>query len=172
MNNGDGKDRDLVRLQALGWTFAMPEVVPGLDVGRDLVLAPGPNGLDLATVEGIDALSQSLAVALTTRLGDDVFNTAFGFDGLNALAEEPNPALMRERVRIGVIKVLRKENRVRRIVDVGFAGDDRLSPPVVVDAGGADAASAGFRALDVRVVFEAVGGDTAAVDLGKVVFSG
>jgi hypothetical protein len=156
----DESDKDLLRKKTLGWTFACQEIVPGLDLGRDLAMASGPGGLDLARVEGIDALNQSLAIALTTRLGDDVFNVAFGFDGLNALAEETVPLLVRERVRIGVIKVLRKDNRVRRIVDVDLSGDARMRPP-----------PAGSRELEVQVVFETLSGDTAALDLGKVTFN-
>jgi phage baseplate assembly protein W len=135
---------DQLRLRLLGWSVACPPISPGLDVGRDLVLAGG----DLARVESIDALGQSLALALTTALGSDVFNTAFGFDGVNALSDEPDARLARERVRISVIKVLQAEPRVRQIVDVDL-----------------DDAS---RALNVRVAFETVSLDQATIDLGSV----
>jgi phage baseplate assembly protein W len=161
-DNGN-KDLDLLRKQVLGWTLACAEIIPGLDLGRDLQLSAGPAGLDLARVEGIDALSQTLAIALTTRLGEDVFNTAFGFDGLNALVEETQPVMVRERVRIGVIKVLRKEPRIRRIVDVNLTGDGRLQPPPAGDP---------RRTLEVRVVFETSSGEQAAVVLGKVTPNG
>jgi phage baseplate assembly protein W len=145
------------RERALGWSLAMPEIAPGVDLGRDVSLVAGPNGLDFARVKSMDALNQSLSIALTTLLGADVFNRSFGFDGLNALVEETNPIAARERVRIGVIKVLRKDNRVRRIVDVNLEGNDRLEVP-----------PAGSRVLDVRVVFEAITGDQAAMSLGGV----
>lgn len=152
---------ELLRKRALGWTIACPPVMPGLDLGRDLLVAAGPNGIDFARVEGIEALTQSLSLALTTLFGSDVFNASFGFDGLNALADESNPVMVRERVRVGVIKVLRRENRVRRIVDVNLSGDGRLEPP-----------PPGSRVLDVRVVFEAISGEQVDVSLGKAAGNG
>jgi phage baseplate assembly protein W len=153
-------DRALLRRRALGWSLACIEVAPGIDLGRDLQLTSGPSGTDLARVEGIDALNQALAIGLTTGRGTDVFNTDFGFDGLNALADETEPVLVRERVRVSIITLLQREPRVRRIVDVKFA-DDRLEAPVP-----------GSRELDVRVAFEAISGDTATASLGQVVLSG
>jgi phage baseplate assembly protein W len=117
----------------------------------------GAKGRDLVMVEGLDALGQSLTLALTTRLGDDIFNTAFGFDGLNALVDEQNPILQRERIRIAVIQVLRKDPRVRRILDVKL-DEGQLDLPAV----GRD------RRLTVRVDFEAVSGDQVTADLGRV----
>ena len=143
------------RERALGWSFALPEIAPQLDLGRDVQIVPGPNGLDFARVSSIDALTQSLSVALTTLLGSDLFNQSFGFDGVNAIAEESDPILVRERVRVGVIKVLRADHRVRKIVDVNLAGDGRLEPP-----------PSGSRVLDVRVVFETITGEPVAVQLG------
>jgi phage baseplate assembly protein W len=129
-----------------------------LRVGSKPVLVKGQNGaLDFEQVVGIDNLTQSLAITLTTLLGSDLFNTQFGFDGLNALVEETNPLLMRERIRVAIIQLLRKEPRVRRIVDIKL-DDGRLDAPLP-----------GSRELDVRVVFEAQSGDQASVDLGKVV---
>lgn len=153
-------DRDLLRRRALGWSLACPEIAPGVDLGRDLALSEGGSGSDLARVEGIDALNQSLAVGLTTGRGTDLFNMDFGFDGLNALAEETEPVMVRERVRVSIITLLQREPRVRRIVDVKFA-DDRLGVPVP-----------GRRELDVRVAFEAISGDTATASLGQVILGG
>lgn len=155
---GIEREVELARKQALGWTLACDLIEPGLDLGRDLRVVNGPNGLDFAKVESMDALGQSLSIALTTRLGDDVFNTSFGFDGINAMAEESEAVIVRERVRISIIKILRKENRVRRIVDVNLTGDGRLQPP-----------SPGSRELEVRVLFETISGEQAALSLGKVI---
>jgi phage baseplate assembly protein W len=153
-------DRALLRRRALGYSAAAPEIAPGSDLGRDLVLASGPNGADLQLVESLDALDQSLSIALTTGRGSDVFNTDFGFDGLNALAEESDPVMVRERVRVSIISLLQRERRVRRIVDVKFA-DDRLERPIP-----------GSRDLDVRVAFEAITGDSATASLGRVTMDG
>ncbi|PSB46489.1 hypothetical protein C7B80_12945 [Cyanosarcina cf. burmensis CCALA 770] len=156
-----------LRRRILGWEFACEPIYPGLDVGRDLKMTVGTNGRDFARVEAMDNLSQSLEIALTTLLGSDIFNTQFGFDGLNALVEETNPVLMRERVRIAIIQVLRKEPRVRRIVDLKLL-DARLDP---LDTNADNYLSfeerlERWRTLDVRVVFETISGDEASINLG------
>src|SRR5438105_9587841 len=78
------QERDLLRRRLLGWDLATAPVLPGADIGRDLVLTAGP-AIDFQRVVGMDNLAQALTHALTTRLGDDVFNTTYGFDGLNAI---------------------------------------------------------------------------------------
>jgi hypothetical protein len=153
--------RTLLRNRLLGWGLAAAPTQPNVDIGRDIALVDGPNGRDLARVVGMDALVQDLAVTFTTVLGGDLFNTAFGFDGLRALVEETNPVLVRERVRISAIQVLRKDPRVRRVIDVNLGG------------GTLDRVTAGAsRELDVRVGFETVSGDQAAADLGRLAFNG
>jgi phage baseplate assembly protein W len=150
-------ERAVVQRRVLGFSLSCPQIAPGTDLGRDLVMQQGTEGLDFAQVERVDALAQSLEIALTTALGTDLFNMAFGFDGLNALADGSSAVMTRERVRISVIDVLRKDPRVRDILDVKLE-DDRLGamPP-------------GTRTLDVRVAFETLSGDPVTVDLGRVV---
>jgi phage baseplate assembly protein W len=153
MANERDKQIDL----ALGHGIEATEILPGVDIGRDIAFVAGANGLDFAMVKGVDNLAQALTIALTTRLGDDVFNVRFGFDGLNALVEETNPVIARERIRISVIRVLQNDPRVRRILDVKLQ-DGRLDRP-----------SAGnTRELTVRVEFETITGDQLAIDMGKV----
>ena len=169
------REREMLRRRVLGWSFASEAIEPGQDIGRDLRLVGGPRGRDFARVDGLDALAQSLAIALTTLLGSDVFNTDFGFDGLNALVEGADPVIARERVRVAVIQVLRKEPRVRRIVDVKLL-DGRLDPTSLPTSGDTDddpaARQARSRELHVRVAFETVSGDQATVDLGRLVPNG
>lgn len=152
------RERELLRRRLLGWGLRSALTSPGLHLGRDLVLDADPASarVGLATVEGLDNLAQALSVALTTPLGGDVFNVDFGFDGLNAIAEESSPVLVQERIRVAVITLLQKDPRVRRIVDIRLE-DGRLIAP-----------GAGNRMLEVKVVFETVTGDTATVDLGEV----
>lgn len=105
----------------LGWAPAVTHAT-GLDpAALDLVLADGPRGLDLACVAGPDCLAQALRIALTTPLGADVLDAGFGFAGLRALAEETDPALARERVRVAVIQTLRRDTRITRIRSVRMA---------------------------------------------------
>ena len=162
MNGLSDIDRELLRSRALGWSAACEEIAPGVDVGRDLRLARDADGhLDLARVRGLDNLAQSLAIGLTTLRGSDVFDVEFGFDGLNALVEEREAVLVRERVRVAIVNLLTRDPRVRRIVDVQLA-DDRLRSP----------ATGGSRLLEVRVVFETVTGDRQTVDLSQGGFRG
>jgi hypothetical protein len=156
-----------VQMRALGRGLSCEEIQPGLDVGRDLVLTAGPV-VDLAMVEGIDNLDQCLAIALTTALGSDVFNTGFGFNGVNALVEETNGALVREKVRVAVINVLSGDSRVRSITDLNVdptpsAGAGDLTLAEQIDA---------WRSLNVAVAFEAITGQQGVVTVGKVTAGG
>jgi hypothetical protein len=154
------QERELVRRRLLGWDIATIPILPGGDVGRDISLTSAP-ATDVAKVVGMDNLAQALTLAITTRLGDDIFNTNYGFDGLNALAEEMNPLLARERIRISIIGVLRRDPRIKQIVDVQL-GRGALDPlPSLAD-----------RRLDVTVAFETIAGDTAGIDLLNGAISG
>src|SRR5262245_18819868 len=124
------QERGAQRRRLLGFSCVLAPTQGDLDHGRDLVLAQSGAGTtrDFAVVEGIDNLGQALTVALTTPLSGDVFNVDFGFDGLNAIAEETVPIMVQERIRIAVITLLQKDPRVRRIVDVQLQ-DGRLTSP-------------------------------------------
>jgi phage baseplate assembly protein W len=143
--------RNLLRRRLLGRGLALTRTS---DLGRDLVLRA--DGTDLEMVDGVDNLAQALSVAVLTPLGGDVFNLEFGFDGLNALVDETTPLLQRERVRISIVKLLRNDPRVARVVDVRLI-DSRLDQPTTGAA----------RLLDVRVVFEAVTGDALTLSAGN-----
>ena len=156
--------KNLIRRRLLGRGLALMRVG---DLGRDLTMRA--DGKDLAIVDGVDNLAQVLSAAVLTPLGGDVFNTDFGFDGLNALVEETEPALTRERVRISVIQLLRKEPRVRQILDVDL-DDGRLRPPRGdAPVGPPDSPRADRRrTLTVTVGFETVSLDQTSVRLGTV----
>jgi hypothetical protein len=154
----------LLRRRLLGWDVRSETIDPAVDLGRDLRLRRGPHGVDLDTVEGIDCVAQDLAHALTTLLGSDVLNTTFGFDGLAALAAESEPILVRERIRVGIVNMLNRDPRIRRIVDVKFE-DDRLDVPVAGDGVGNDPDT---RELSVRVSFETVTDEQVHVNLGRL----
>jgi phage baseplate assembly protein W len=152
-----------MQARTLGRGLACVATHPGDDVSRDLVLRTGP-AVDLEMVRGIDNLDQCLAIALTTALGSDVFNTSFGFDGLNALVEETNGALVRERVRVAVINVLTSDSRVRSITDLNVDPAPGTSAPGLTLAERIEA----WRSLNVAVAFQAITGQQAVVTLGKV----
>lgn len=157
----DDANKELIRNKLLGWGAACAPIYPGLDIGQDLVFEGG----DLAVVKGLSNLGQDLTLALTTGLGADPFNTNFGFDGINAMVEESNPMLVRERVRVSVITLLNKDPRVKKILDVKLL-DGRLGPLSADVEGDIDTGTK--RTLNVRVAFETVSGDQSALDLGGV----
>ena len=149
--SNDSARTELLRRRLLGRGLALEPVG---DLGRDVVLSP--DGRDLALVEGIDNLSQALAVAVLTPLGGDVFNSDFGFDGLNAFVDETSPLLQRERVRVAIVQLLRKDARVARVTDVRLI-DGRLDAP----------STGAARELEVRVAFEAISGDPLTLSAGN-----
>ncbi len=145
--------RDAERRALLGRGLRCDRVA---DLGRDLQLRRTDAGLlDLDFADGVENLAQVLAIAVTTPLGGDVFNVDFGFDGLNALADEELPVLQRERIRVAIVTLLRKDPRVTRIVDVKLL-DRRLETP----------AANASRELEVRVVFETLTSDRLALIAG------
>lgn len=161
------EEQSILQQRLLGTGIACDPIQPGFDVGRDLRLATGEGGIDLEAVEGMDNLVQSLEIALTTALGSDVFNTGFGFDGVNALVEETRPLLIRERVRIAAIKTLTADPRVKGIIDLKIL-DGRLEPV----AGAPAQQSGSARTLAVSVVFETIAGDQGTASLGRLIEGG
>lgn len=108
-----------VILQRLfGRNLAADQLFPGLDIGCDLALESGPNGIRLAEHAGVDNLAQALRLALTTAYGTLPFNLDYGFDGLNALVTETDPRMKQERIRIAVAQAVQRDPRVRRVTDV------------------------------------------------------
>lgn len=146
----------------LGRGLRLEEPTPGLDHSRDLVLTEGPNGLlDFAWNSGIENLGQCLIIALTTLLGSDPFNTGFGFRGLAALAEEDNPIMQREKIRIGIIELLKKDRRIKRIIDVRFTQNE-------LDLLSGSASADSRRTLHIAVQFETITHQVHSISLGDM----
>lgn len=135
----------------LGKGLALVPTDPGEDTGLDIAFAGG----DLACAFGQDALLQDLRVALCTGLGTDPLNTGFGSDAFAAMAEETDTVLQRERIRVAIIRVLRADPRIHRVVEVRINGEPRPF------------AAGRTTELAVTAVFE-----TAMRDLATVVIEG
>lgn len=144
-------DDSAVRRRRLLGVGPRADLVSTADIARDLVLHDTGRGVDLAMVEGVDALCQDLAVGLTTLRGSDPFNLRFGFLGLTPLTQQTSPVLAREGLRSAVVEMVAADPRVRRVVD--------LTTPHPTDGPGS-------RTLDVTVSFEAVTGDPVALSTG------
>ncbi|MEM9191888.1 MAG: hypothetical protein AAGF12_22135 [Myxococcota bacterium] len=124
---------------------------------RDLELTQTPDGFDLGRVEGAACHAQALQIALTTALGADPFNVAFGFDGLRAVAEGADPAQMRDRLRLAVARTLAADPRVLRVYDVrvGERGPATRTLTLVADFSTRDAARREVRLSVDSLVAEA-----------------
>jgi hypothetical protein len=143
-------DADIRRRRVLGVGLRADLISPH-DIARDVVLAANENGTDLALVDGFENLCQDLSVGLTTLRRSDVFNSQFGFLGLSALTDQTSPVLAREGVRAAVAEFLVSDPRVRQITDV------QLDNPM------RDPSDEGRRTLAVRVRFDTITGETAAI---------
>jgi hypothetical protein len=96
--------------------------------GRSLELVEGDlrfAGGDLAGVAGRDNLAQGLRVAIETPFGTDIFNVNYGFDFLRAIGQAGG-RLVKEHVRLNLIKSLSRDDRVREVRDVIFDDDPRF----------------------------------------------
>ena len=147
-----GDDSAVIRRRLLGVGLRANLVSPA-DTARDVSLRRTAGGADLDIVEGIDALGQDLAIALTTLRGTDFCNTAFGFAGLGPLATQTSPVLAREALRAAVAALVTADPRVRQVTDVS------------VDVPGG---TLGSRQLAISVAFEAISGDPTTIAAGNL----
>lgn len=145
-----GDDTAVRRRRLLG-VGVRADLVDAADTARDVALRRTPTGVDLAVVDGVDALCQDLAIGLTTLRGSDPCNVRFGFLGLLPLVQQSSPVLASEGLRSAVVELVAADPRVRRIVDLV------ASPP-------GDAP--GSRRLAITVSFEAISGDPVTLALG------
>jgi hypothetical protein len=102
--------------------------------GRSFELANGDLRLvdnDFALINGRDNLLQGMQVMIETPFGTDVFNVNYGFDVLNLFTSTQSLVLIKELIRLNIIKSISTDNRIREIREVVFDDDPRffeLSP--------------------------------------------
>lgn len=102
-------------------------------LGVDVVFRTGPNGRDLELQAGEANLAQDLKIALLTPTGSDVFNAAFGFDGLRVLTDGLSPTMAAEMLRLAVLKTVALDPRIERVLDVSITETSRGSRRYRVD---------------------------------------
>lgn len=141
---------------ALGTGLATSPFGPGV-LGVDLVLVSGQEGTTLGTVTGADNLAQCLRTALTTALGEDCFNIAFGFDGLGALTRALPRSQVADLLDLAVRQVLASDARIAQVLEVR------------TERGGDDGDP---RVWSVRAMVQTVAGDTVNLGDGKVTGDG
>lgn len=111
-----------------------------VNLGRDLLLAPGATGFglvaslgDFAAVEGVDNLAQALLVRLNTQAGDlsGLGHPEYG-SRLSELIGRENTVSTRNLVRLFVLDAVRREPRVGAIENLVVERDPRLPDRVQV----------------------------------------
>lgn len=96
-------------------------------LGRSLLLRDGDlvlSGGRLVEVSGAPNLIQALTLRVLTPLGDDRFNTGYGFDAAEVFASAATARGVRDLVQLNLVRTLGTDPRVREIRSVVF-----LDPP-------------------------------------------
>jgi hypothetical protein len=98
-------------------------------LGRSLRLVEGDlsfAGNDLATIEGRDNFLQGMQVMIETPAGSDIFNVSYGFDLVNSVGAPQSVSLVKEMIRLNIVKSLSIDNRVREIKEILFSDEPRF----------------------------------------------
>jgi phage baseplate assembly protein W len=97
--------------------------------GRSLQLADGDLRLvkgDFAMVSGRDNFLQALQIMIETPFGTDIFNINYGFDLMASVGQPQRVRLIKELIRLHVVKSLSLDDRVREIREVVFDDEPRF----------------------------------------------
>jgi hypothetical protein len=71
-------------------------------------------------ISGVPNLTQALNLRILTPLGDDQFNTAYGFDAADVFARAATTRAARDLIQLNLVRTLGSDPRVREIRDVTF----------------------------------------------------
>lgn len=102
--------------------------------GRGLRLQDGDLPLvdgDFVVVAGRENFLQGLRIMIDTPFASDVFNIRYGFDLLACLSAPQPPAIVKELVRLNIVRSLSTDDRIRQIKEIAFDDESRffeLSP--------------------------------------------
>lgn len=146
---------DLQKGRAFGKGLALTPIDATRDIGLDIQFTTpsAPDApRDLVVMSGLPVLLQDLTVALSTGLGTDPLNIGFGSGAFEALAEQSDPFMRREAVKVAVIRVLSADPRVRRVLDIRV-NDDPLE------------AGARRTQMSLTVVFDTILQERASIDV-------
>ena len=97
--------------------------------GKSLLLTDGDllfDQGDLVTIAGRDNFLQAMQVMIETPFATDIFNVNYGFDLLNILGAAQSVRLIKELVRLNIVKSISQDDRVREIKEVVFDDDPRF----------------------------------------------
>jgi hypothetical protein len=98
-----------------------------LDDGDLAVTVSAAGAVTLAELTGIDALSQTLTLALETQLGSDPMHAAYGLDATALGAQAYGVRSRKEYLKLQVVRCVAGDARVNQILELTFADDGRTS---------------------------------------------
>jgi phage baseplate assembly protein W len=104
----------------------------------DLVLSGDGLKGDLRLVDGLANLKQALSVRLLTPYGTDQVNATYGLDVRRALTGGHDRRMVKELIRLEVVRTLSGDPRVREVTSVLFDDDPRFGAQVGAAAGRRD----------------------------------
>jgi hypothetical protein len=139
--------------------------------GHSLRLVDGDLAVEqgrLLEVDGIDNLVQALVLRILTPLGNDVFNTGYGFDARNVFTQPAGARMTRELIRLNLVRTLSPDPRLREVTAITFPDEpDGLAAPGGVDTAAAEARRRG-RLCPCEISLRTVDGTAHAlrVDVG------
>lgn len=108
--------------------------------GRSLLLDKGDLAFvagDFAVTEARDNFFQGMRNMINTPFGSDIFNRRYGFDLLSCLSAPQPLSMVKQLIRLNIVKSLSTDNRIRQIEDIAFDDEARfyeLSPTSDPDA--------------------------------------
>lgn len=83
-------------------------------------------GGDLDMVSGRDNLLQGLVTMIGTPFGSDAVNVGYGFDLESAVIQPRSLALMKDLIRLNIVKALALDSRVQEVREVVFDDHPRF----------------------------------------------
>lgn len=98
-------------------------------LGRSLRLVEGDLSFtdnDLSTIAGRDNFLQAMQVMIETPMGSDIFNVSYGFDLINSIGTPQSISLIKEMIRLNIVKSLSIDDRVREIKEILFNDEPRF----------------------------------------------
>src|SRR4051794_29007886 len=75
---------------------------------------------DLAMLSGKPNLLQALTIRVLTPLGSDIFNTNYGLDLSRVFSQPATLRLVKELIKLNLVRTLATDARVREIREVNF----------------------------------------------------
>ena len=97
--------------------------------GRSLQLLKGDLSFvenDLAMIEGRGNFMQGMKVMIETPFGTDIFNINYGFDLLNSISQPQTVSVIKQLIRLNIVKSLSFDDRVSQVKEIVFDDEARF----------------------------------------------